>query len=316
MSARESKERLSTVPDFSAAFLMPKYWLLWIGLFLFYCLSWMPSKVLDRLGDTLGNYTARKNKKRFRIANTNLSLCFPDKTADEIQQLVEAHFRAQARATLQYAKIWWQPISALRKHIDVVGLERVQKVIDDGGHVIILLCHSVSLDVAIAALSMRVKSSGPYKPFRNALLDWLVANRRIRFGGIIFTREDGLRPIIKSIRAGRVLIYPADEDLGAERCIFAPFYGVQKATVPVLGRLAKTTKSKVFTCMSCYDAEQSKYIVNVLPHIEGLDGEDDLSDTQAMNASVEQAVNYCPTQYMWTLRLFKTRPEGESSVYG
>ena len=56
--------------------------------------------------------------------------------------------------------------------------------------------------------------------------------------------------------------------------------------------------------------------MNVLPHIEGLDGEDDLSDTKAMNASVEQAVNYCPTQYMWTLRLFKTRPEGESSVYG
>jgi KDO2-lipid IV(A) lauroyltransferase len=315
MLAKEKKERSSTVPVFSFSLLMPKYWLIWFGLMIFYCLSWMPAKILDALGNKLGDLVARKNQKRFNIARTNLSLCFSDKTEEEINDMVIAHFRAQARAIIQYALLWWHPTALLKKRIEVVGLEQVEAIKEKGGNVIIMLCHSVSLDVAIAALSMRIKSSGPYKPIRNPLLNWLIANRRIRYGGIVFTREDGLRPLIKSIRAGRVLIYLADEDLGADKCIFSPFYGVQKATIPVLGRLAKATQSKVFTCVSCYDSKRSKYVVTVLPQIQELNGEDDLADTKAMNQSVEHAVNLCPSQYLWTLRFFQTRPEGEASVY-
>ena len=315
MSFKARKERLSTVPDFSLSFLLPKYWPVWLGLLLFYLLSWMPVRVLDVLADKLGELVAKKNKKRFKIATTNLSLCFSDKTESEINDMVLSHFRAQARAIIQYALLWWHPAFLLKKRIEVVGLEQVEAVKREGGNVIIMLCHSVSLDVAIAAISMRIRSSGPYKAIRHPLLNWLLANRRIRFGGVIFTREDGLRPLIKSTRAGRVLIYLADEDLGADKCIFAPFYGVQKATIPVLGRLAKTTKSKVFTCISCYDEERSKYVVTILPQIKAIDGEDDLADTKAMNESVEDAVNLCPSQYLWTLKFFQTRPEGEPSVY-
>ena len=90
---------------------------------------------------------------------------------------------------------------------------------------------------------------------------------------------------------------------------------MQKATVPVLGRLAKTTRSKVFTCISCYDSERLKYVVKILPQIQGVDGKDDLHDTKAMNEAIEAAVNLCPVQYLWTLRFFKTRPDGEKSVY-
>ncbi len=316
MSANNPKERLSTLPAFSASFLMPKYWLTWIGLFLFYCLSWLPTKFLDLLANRLGDIAFRKNKKRFDIATTNLSLCFPVKSDDEINEMAYEHFRAQARAYIQYARLWWHPASRLKRHIDVVGLEQVEAVKAKGENAIILLCHSVALDVAIAALSMRIKASGPYKPVRSPLFNWLLANRRIRFGGIIFTREDGLRPLIKSIRSDRVLIYLADEDLGgSSRCVFAPFYGVQKATVPVLGRLAKTTHSKVFACMSYYDSGRSRYVVKVSPCIENLAGEDELADTKAMNAAIEQAVDHCPAQYLWTLRLFQTRPDNEPSVY-
>jgi len=316
MSVQHHKERPSTLPAFSASFLMPKYWLIWIGLFLFYCLSWLPTKVIDAFANYLGDAAFTKNKKRFAIAKTNLQLCFPDKSDDEINEMAYEHFRAQARAYLQYARLWWHPASLLKKRIEVVGLEQVEAVKAKGENVIILLCHSVSLDVAIAALSMRIKSSGPYKPVRSPLINWLLANRRVRFGGIIFTREDGLRPLIKSIRSDRVLIYLADEDLGgSSRCVFTPFYGVQKATVPVLGRLAKTTHSKVFACISCYDSGRSKYVVKVLPCIQNLNGEDDLADTRAMNSAIEQAVDHCRSQYLWTLRLFQTRPENEPPVY-
>ncbi len=315
MSVKEQKKRTSTVPVFSLSFLMPKYWPTWFGLLLFYCLSWMPAKILDVLANKLGDLAARKNKKRFNIARTNLSLCFPEKTEEEIEDMLRLHFRAQARAVVQYALLWWKPAARLKKHIEVTGFEQIEAIKEKGGNVIIMLCHSVSLDVAVNAICMRFKSSGPYKAIRNPVLNWLIANRRLRFGGSLFTREDGLRPLIKSVKAGQVLVYLADEDLGADKSIFVPFYGVQKATIPVLGRLARTTRSTVFTCISCYDNKRSRYVVTVLPQLQELTGEDDLADSRVMNESIEHAINLCPAQYLWTFRFFQTRPEGEPSVY-
>jgi lauroyl-KDO2-lipid IV(A) myristoyltransferase len=312
----EAHERPSTVPPFSAALFKPKYWPTWLSMPLLYVLSWLPAKLIDIFAAFLGDTVLRRNRKRFHIAKTNLSLCFPEKSDDELVEMVDAHNRAQARAILQYPKLWWQPRALLKRSIDLLGYEQVEAVRAGGENAIVLLCHSASLDVAIAALSMRTSGAGAYKPVRNAVLDWLIATRRMRFGAKVYARDDGLRPLIKSVRNGGLLVYPADEDLGViSKCVFAPFYGVQKATVPVLGRMAKLTDSKVFTCISYYDFSRSRYVVRVLPYIENLQGEDDAADAVEMNASIEQAINYSPEQYLWTLRLFQTRPENEPSVY-
>ncbi len=151
------------------------------------------------------------------------------------------------------------------------------------------------------------------------MIDWKIANGRLRFGSdngsVLFTREDGLRPLIRETRAGKVLIYLADEDLGAENSVFAPFFGVQKATIPVLGRLAKSCNAVVLPCVSCYQENNRCYDINLLPKIENLPSGDDVLDSISMNKAIEQAIELCPIQYLWTLRYFQTRPEGEASVY-
>lgn len=315
MSDSNTQVNAGTVPAFDMALLKPGYWLSWLALLCFYCFSWLPAKALDSAANRLSRYMLKKNKKRYRIAYKNLSLCFPNKTEDEIIGMVYAHFRAQARAMLQYALLWWHPEKRLRDNIDIEGFDQIEKARADGKNVIILLCHSASIDVAIVALSMRLDTSCSYNSIKSPLLNWLVAKGRVRFGTQVYTREDGLRPLVKSLKDGQVLLYPCDGDLGAERCVFAPFYGVQKATVPVLGRLAKKTDSIVFTCISVYDKQQSRYIVNILPPVQGLSGEDDDADSLVMNKAIEQAVNLSPMEYLWTLTMFKTRPDGEVSLY-
>jgi len=98
--------------------------------------------------------------------------------------------------------------------------------------------------------------SGPYKAMRNPVIDWLIAKTRLRFtsqhGGKLFTREQGLMPLVRGTRDGMVLIYLADEDLGREQSLFVDFFGVKKATFPVLGRLAKSFDAVVLACFICY----------------------------------------------------------------
>jgi lauroyl-KDO2-lipid IV(A) myristoyltransferase len=166
---------------------------------------------------------------------------------------------------------------------------------------------------------MDYNTNGPYKPMRNEVVDFMFTHGRTRFGakfgGKLFTREDGLRPLIRETRAGKVLIYLADEDLGLASSVFAPFFGVPKASIPVLGRMTKACNAVVLPCVSCYDPKLRKYRVKMLPAIEDFPTGDDSVDTAAMNRAIEKTVLECPTQYLWTFRYFQTRPEGEAPVY-
>ncbi len=304
---------------FRLSLLQPRHWPTWAGLFLFFIITLLPLSLIDNLGCRLGRYAARKNKKRFNIVKTNLSLCFPDKSAAEIEQMAFDHFQAQLRSVLHYFILWWRPISLVRKKIVKSGFEQIEEYRAQNKNIIVLLVHSVGLDFAGATISMDYEAVAPYKQVRNPVVDWIIANARLRFGrahdGKLFTREDGFRPLIREVRKGKIMVYLADEDLGEQNSIFVPFYGVQKATLPVLGRLAQSCKAVVLPCVSCYDADKKRYEIKLLPKIEGLPSGDDEADSLKMNQAIEQAIAQCPIQYLWTLRYFQTRPEGETSVY-
>jgi len=275
--------------------------------------------VLDRVGNRLGEYAAKKNRKRFNIARVNLSLCFPAKSEQDIEDMVLEHFRAQLRSAMHLFIVWWRPVFMVRRKIVREGFDQIDHYRQQGKQVIVLLCHSVGLDFAVASISMDYNTNGPYKPMRNEVIDFMFTHGRSRFGakfgGKLFTREDGLRPLIKETRAGKVLIYLADEDLGGENPVFAPFFAEPKATIPVLGRMAKVCNAVVLPCVSCYDPEIRKYRVKMLPVIEDFPSGDDVVDSTAMNKAIESGVLECPSQYLWTFRYFQTRPEGEAPVY-
>ncbi len=305
-----------TLPVFSAQLLHPRYAMTWLMLGVFYLFSWLPVAVIDVFAEGLAALAWRRNKKRVHYACVNLALCFPDKTPEQITQLARRHFSYQMKSVMHYGLIWWAPKWRLQNMVRLQGAEQIDAIHAEGKQVIALTSHSVGLEFAVTALSLRYPCSGLYKAMKNRVIDWLVAKGRTRFGVNAYTREQGFRPLIRDTRKGRVMIYLADEDLGADRCVFAPFFGVQKATVPVLGRLAKQCRAEVLPCVSCYDAAQRKYIVKLLPAMAELDGDDDVTAATQMNRAIEQTVRECLAQYFWTLRLFKTRPPGEDSVYG
>ena len=233
--------------------------------------------------------------------------------------MVVAHFEAQFRSLMHYFILWWRPARSIRKRLQLEGFEQIDEYQKCGKQVIVLLTHNVGLDFATTALSMDYKANGPYKPVRNAVADWLIANGRLRFGkrsgSKLFTRDDGLKPLIRETRAGKVLIYLADEDLGEENSIFVPFFGVQKATIPMLGRLAKLCDAVVLPCVSCYLPEEQRYLVKLFPAMADMPTGDEMQDSENMNKAIEKAILECPIQYLWTLRYFQTRPPGEASVY-
>lgn len=289
---------------------------MWCVIGLFYLLSLLPISVLDFIGERLGRLLANKNRKRRKIAEINLGMCFPDRQPQEIKLMVEAHFEFLMRSIMHYGLIWWASEKRLARYLDLQGFDRIKQIQAKGENVIILLSHCTGLEFAVSAIAQKFPSSGPYKPFSNPVIDWLIARARQRFNdGQAFTRDDGLRPIIKQARQGRVIIYLADEDLGPDVSVFVPFFGVSKATIPVLGRLAHSCKATVLPAFSCYDKDSRQYKVTLFKPVEGFPTMDQQQDAELMNQMIETTVKSCPVQYFWTLKFFKTRPGDGSNLY-
>lgn len=296
-------------------YLKPEYWTTWFFVMVLFWVNLLPAVMVDMLANLLGDIARNVNSKRRRIARKNIQLCFSKYTLEGRKRMLLRTFRSQMRSVLHYGLIWWGSRARLNKRIIVQGQEHIDASLAAGRSVIIMASHSVGLEAAVSAITLRYPISGPFKMLKNPVINYLVAKGRARFGTLLYSRDAGLRPIIRDVRNGHIMFYLPDEDLGKDRSIFVPFFGVKKATVPVLGRLAKSCNADVLPCISCYDEARHKYIINVLPALEDFPRGDDVLDASQMNKAIEQSVCLCPEQYFWTLRLFRTRPEGEERFY-
>jgi len=88
---------------------------------------------------------------------------------------------------------------------------------------------------------------------------------------------------------------------------------VSTATVPSLSRFARLGRAKVVPLLPRMTAYG--YEVEVRPAWDDFPTEDAMADTTRMNACLQEYINTMPSQYYWVHKRFKTRPEGEPSLY-
>jgi len=302
-------------PGFRREFLHPRYWHVWLLIGVLLVLYLFPRRLRDKLGAGIGYLNHRFNTKRAHYASVNLSWCFPRLSEAEREHLSLSHFKAQARAMMDLPLFRFAGIRTLERLIVVSGIEHIYEAQRQGRSVILLCCHTSAMESGGLALSTRMRVVTVFNPFKSAFADWWIFSARTRFDMQLTRRDDGLRPLIRAVREGAIMIHIPDEDLGAGRSVFAEFFGRQKATVPVLGRLAKSCNALVVPCYPWYDRRVRRYRLDLLPALDDSWGRDVASDAASMNRALQRMIEICPEQYMWTMRMFKTRPNGEPYPY-
>lgn len=305
-------------PRFQAAWLGPRYWPTWLGLGLFALLALAPKIVRRSLARWVGHFWYRRNQRRRAVVEANLRLCFPDWSEEQRAEVARDSFRVMAQASLDYALLWWAPARYLDRIIRVEGWEHVEAARREGRNVVMFTGHSAALDALGVAITRRMPTVGMMQRVKNPIIDWLIARGRTRFQGKVYLRDAGLRPILQDMRAGLAFYYQPDEDLAhvpGSEWVFAPFFGEPKATLTSLGRLTKIARADAIPCMGYSERDGSGWRVRFDPPLEGFPGGEAEADATAMNRALERLVAADPAQYMWTLRWFKTRPEGVPSPY-
>ena len=319
MQTDKQKEPLLESPypgPFPRHLLAPRYWGTWFGIGLLWLLTRLPARWRRGLGRWIGEQMYRRNRKRQRFTLLNLRWCFPQQSEAENEALALAYFRNMGQSLLDYGMLWWASDRTLDREITLEGEEYIRPYVEAGTPIILLTGHHTALDVAGIAYNRHYRVVSIFKEVRNPVLDWFVANGRNRYGAAIYERSDNMRPLIKAVRQGYALYYLPDEDLGPEHSVFVDFFGVPTATIPALGRLVKMCKAVVVPIMAYYDEQNDRYVTRCFPAVEDFPTDDEQAAAQRMNELLEMMIRVDPSQYMWSLRMFQTRPDGEPNPYG
>jgi len=284
------------------------------GVFLLWLLHFLPFRVLVWFGTALGSLLYLIAAERRRVGAINLKLCFPELSDKARKQLLREHFKMFSRGLIERTILWWSSAEYISSLIRVEGVEHFEAVKDKPS--ILLTPHFVGMDVGGQWIAQHTDTVCMYANQKNLYLTELLLKKRARFRNQrLYSRQQGLRPILKGMRAGMPFIYPPDQDQGVKDGAFIPFFGVPAATMTSVARIAQMAGAKVVPSITRLLPGGAGYVLTFYPAWENYPSGDDIADTRRVNQFIEDRVREMPAQYFWLHKRFKTRPEGEARFY-
>ena len=285
-------------------------------LVLMWLLHWLPLPVLGRIGKGIGSVLFVLMLRRRRIALTNLKLCLSHLNEQERLAIARAHFQGYARSVLERGILWWASPQRLEKLIQIVPAVPTESAATKPT---IFMCpHFVCLEVAGVAITMAGPACSMYTPQSNRVFNEALRKGRLRFTPDernLIARHAGIKPIIRAMREGRPFLMLPDMDFGRRESVFVPFFGVPAATLTAPARLTMATDGQVIPVATRFLPNYQGWQVIFYPPWDNYPGTDIEAATARMNAFIEERVLEAPSEYFWSHKRFKTRPEGMASVY-
>lgn len=283
---------------------------------LMWVLHWLPLPLLGRLGQAVGDLLFLLMRERRQITLTNLELCLPERSVQDRRRIARDHFRGYARSVLERAILWWAPEARLRRLIRIEP--SVPTELAAARPTIYLCPHFVCLEVAGVAITMAGPACSIYSRQRNKVFDEALRRGRLRFTSDeshLMSRSAGIKPIIRAMRGGRPFLMLPDMDFGRKDSVFVPFFSVPAATLTAPARLVSATDGQVIPVVTRFLPDFRGWRVTFYPPWEDYPGDDIEQATRRMNAFIEERILETPSEYFWSHKRFKTRPEGMRSLY-
>jgi KDO2-lipid IV(A) lauroyltransferase len=285
-----------------------------LGVFILWLIHFLPFRIIVAIGNGIGLLLYLLAGSRRRVGEINLKLCVPELGDGERSKLLRDHFMMFGRSFVERGVIWWSGAARINGLIRIEGREHFDAI--QGRPAILLVPHFVGMDVGGQWIAQHADTVCMYANQKSAYLTELLKAKRARFRTqLLYSRLEGLRPIIRGMRKNMPFIYPPDQDQGVKDGAFIPFFGVPAATMTSVPRIAQMTGAAVVPAITRVLPGGAGYVLTFYPAWDSYPSGDDIADTKRMNEFIEARVREMPEQYFWLHKRFKNRPEGEERFY-
>jgi len=298
---------------FTYRFLLPQYWPTWLLLGFLRLAAFLPVRINFWIGRFLGRLFFYFASSRRHIAQVNIRLCYPELSEKEQQLIVCGVMRSCGIHFMETAMAMWGSAEKFRDRHVFVGGEHLEAAKKAGKGVLLIGSHLTAIDVGARVLTMYHPIDVLYRNEVNPLMIYMQIKARTTYINQAIPRKD-IMQMIKNLRRGHIVWYAPDQDYGRKLSIFAPFFGIQAASVTATSRIASMGNARVLSIAYYRDAK-GFYRVEIGPPLESYPSTDEVLNATRINQIIESMIRKAPDQYLWVHRRFKTRPQGEAKVY-
>ena len=265
----------------------------------------------------LGFRLARRQRK---AGIQNLRMAMPELRDDDRFAILRGCFSNLGRLLVEFSHF-----PGLNKHniaelVTYDGFEHYQNAVARGKGVLFLTAHFGSWELSCFAHSL---FGNPMKfvvrEIDNSRVGKLIESYRELAGNTPIDKRNASRDILKSLRNNETIGILVDQNTTRDEGVFVDFFGIPAATTPAVATLALRTGAAVVPGFLIWEADSRKYRLQFDPPVDlistGDPTRDILENTRAFNGILEGIIRRYPDQWLWIHRRWKTRPEGEPSLY-
>ena len=269
---------------------------------------WLTARLPHRLALAAGHGAGlayhRLSRRRRRVAEVNLALCFPQLDGPTRENLVRDHFASLGKGIVEMGIGWWTDLGRLRARTVVVGLEHLEAAVRRGRGVILMSAHLTSLELGGCLLSLFAPFAVVYRRHENPVIQAVLERNRSRLFLEAIPR-DNIKGMVKALRNGQTVWFATDQHPRRRGSVEAEFFGVPARTSTSISRMARLSGAPVVPFFP-HRTAGGRYELRLLPALEGFPTGDDGADAARLNRLIETEVRRAPAEYLWTHRRFKS----------
>lgn len=280
-------------------------------------LALLPWRMASALGAFFGWLSWRIPGRSRDVARTNLSHCFPELDQPALDALVKRSLCDIGRTLTESACAWiWHPRRSIALIREVEGLDVLKSALASGKGVVGITSHLGNWEALNHFYCDQCKPIIFYRPPKLKAVDDLLKKQRVQMGNRVApSTKEGILSVIKEVRRGGAVGIPADPEPAPSAGIFVPFCGTMALTSKFVPNMLTGGKAVgVFLhAVRLPDLSGYKVIIEAAP--DAMYDSDTEKAVAAMSGVIEKYVRAYPSQYLWTMKRFKNRPEGEPRWY-
>lgn len=301
-------QRVKTLAEYAAAVALLKTF------------GWMPRNLAYRAAGIVSRLGFRLANRQRNTGLRNLDMTMPELGPAEREAVLRACFDNLGRLLVEFSHFPDLHKANISDFVIYEGFENYAEGVRRGNGVIFLTGHFGAWELSSFAHSIYgYPMKFLVREIDNPLVEKLISSYRTRGGNAPIGRRNSARDILKALRNNETVGILMDQNTVREAGVFADFFGIPAATTPAVATFALRTGAAVIPGFLIWDEKLKKHRLRFDPPLELIQTGDRVQDivenTKMFNLVLEDYVRKNPDQWLWIHRRWKTRPEGESSLY-
>jgi len=280
----------------------------------------LPRGLARRIGASIGALAFLALPRLRRVGYRNLQIAFPDLSRAEHTAILRAEYRSLGWQLGEFCQMRKYTPASTKGFLSYEGLDHYLAAREAGQGVLILTGHLGAWELSSFYHSlMGYPMSMVIRRLDNELVDQLVNGIRCQRGNKVVHKDDFARGLISAMRQGETVGILMDTNMTPPQGVFVDFFGTPACTASGLARVALKTGAAVLPGFLLWDGSSQSYILHFGKQLALVRSEDNEADIVANTALftriLEDYIREYPGQWLWLHRRWKTRPEGQPSIY-